>query len=228
MKRLVELPRPFSVAHRAGNRLAVLARAERAGVDLVEADIWYYRERLEVRHERTVGPLPLYRAGRFVRPAPWSRLTVPRLLREFDAGTLVMFDLKGDDPALPDTLVREFRRTRPYDELLVCSQNWTLLDRFAAHAGVTRVHSIGHVYQLTSVWERLAHAEHDAVSIDWRILNPELMRKLKELVATVMTWTVNTPTQLEMVLNLGVDGVVSDDLTLLDRVVARRHSTDRQ
>ena len=49
----------FVVAHRAGNDLARLQEAERLGVALVEADVRLWRSRLEVRHLKTVGPLPI-------------------------------------------------------------------------------------------------------------------------------------------------------------------------
>ena len=49
----------FVVAHRAGNELARLRDAEQLGVALVEADVRLWRGRLEVRHLKTVGPLPI-------------------------------------------------------------------------------------------------------------------------------------------------------------------------
>ena len=50
---------PFLVAHRAGNDLALLRRAEERGITHVEADLHLFRGRLEVRHLKTVGPLPI-------------------------------------------------------------------------------------------------------------------------------------------------------------------------
>lgn len=44
---------PLAIAHRAGNDLRALGAAARAGVDLIEADIWPWRGRLEVRHLKT-------------------------------------------------------------------------------------------------------------------------------------------------------------------------------
>ena len=47
----------FLVAHRAGNDLALLRRAERVRPRLIEADVHLFRGRLEVRHLKTLGPL---------------------------------------------------------------------------------------------------------------------------------------------------------------------------
>ena len=59
MRRPVSATEPLTVAHRAGNDLAALREACSAGVDLVEADLRYHRGRLEVRHLKTMGPVPL-------------------------------------------------------------------------------------------------------------------------------------------------------------------------
>ena len=50
--------RLLAVAHRAGNSLSGLQRARELGVDVVEADVHLRRGRLEIRHLKTLGPLP--------------------------------------------------------------------------------------------------------------------------------------------------------------------------
>ena len=47
------------IAHRAGNDPAHARSAWEAGADLIEADVWLYRGRLEVRHTKTMRGLPL-------------------------------------------------------------------------------------------------------------------------------------------------------------------------
>ena len=48
--------RPFVVAHRAGNDLDRLRRAQELGLGVVEADLHLYAGRIEVRHLKTLGP----------------------------------------------------------------------------------------------------------------------------------------------------------------------------
>ncbi len=50
---------PLLIAHRAGNDLNELAKAFAIGVDYAEADVWLYKNRLEVRHDKTTGLIPL-------------------------------------------------------------------------------------------------------------------------------------------------------------------------
>jgi glycerophosphoryl diester phosphodiesterase len=46
------------VAHRAANDPDALAAAAAAGADLAEGDVHLRRGRLEVRHAKSLGPLP--------------------------------------------------------------------------------------------------------------------------------------------------------------------------
>jgi hypothetical protein len=50
----------FVVAHRAGNDLQQLRDAAHLGARLIEADVRLFRGRLEVRHLKSVGPLPIF------------------------------------------------------------------------------------------------------------------------------------------------------------------------
>jgi glycerophosphoryl diester phosphodiesterase len=64
---------PFIVAHRAGNDLELLRRAERVRPRLIEADVHLYRGRLEVRHLKTLGPLPVLWDRWYLAPAGGPR-----------------------------------------------------------------------------------------------------------------------------------------------------------
>jgi glycerophosphoryl diester phosphodiesterase len=68
--------RPFLVAHRGGNRLLDLHAAERLKPTLVEADIRLYRGRLEVRHLKKAGAIPILWDRRALCRHAWA----PRLL----------------------------------------------------------------------------------------------------------------------------------------------------
>ena len=60
------------IAHRAGNDLKLLSEAFAAGVDYAAANVWLYRTRLEVRHDKTAGPIPLRWDRWSLRPG-WER-----------------------------------------------------------------------------------------------------------------------------------------------------------
>jgi glycerophosphoryl diester phosphodiesterase len=217
------LPRPFVVAHRAGNQLARAQAALAAGADVVEADIWLYRGRLELRHEKTLGPIPIL----------WDRwslglrspdvLDLAMLLAAIELERELMLDLKGypgSDPAIAARIGSVMDRYRPGRPFLVCSQNWKLLEAFRAVPHALLVHSIGNRRQLDRAWPALAGDDHHAVSIHVKLLDAAVVSALKDRVATVMTWPINDPRLLASALAWGVDGVTTDRLAIVEHVRA--------
>src|ERR1043165_6320050 len=119
---------PFVVAHRAGNDLELLRRAEAVRPGLIEADVHLFRGRLEVRHLKTLGPLPVFWDRWYFASPPTPRLELRELLAA--TGAPVMLDLKGGR--------RLGRRVaglvdRP---VTVCSRRWSALEPFAGRPEV--------------------------------------------------------------------------------------------
>jgi glycerophosphoryl diester phosphodiesterase len=219
------LPRPFAVAHRAGNDLTLARLAVDAGADLLEADIWLYRSRLELRHEKTLGPLPVLWDRWSLASGRRPRLTLDTLLDVVDRDRELMLDLKGyrgSDPAIATRIADAMRVRRPGQPYLVCSQNWRLLDAFREMPAARLAHSIGSGRQLARAWTRLSRDGHDAVSIHAKLLDAGVVAALKRRVGIVMTWPINAPDDLNRALDWGVDGVTTDRLEIARLVRALR------
>ena len=148
-------PASFIVAHRAGNDLQRLRAAEALRLRLVEADVHLFAGRLEVRHRKTVGPLPIL-WDRWELAPPWApRMLLDELLAAAGPGTELMLDLKGHDRAAAGARAR--RRSAPPGRaagITVCSQDWRLLEPFAAHPEIRVVHSVGNARQLARLRQR--------------------------------------------------------------------------
>src|SRR4051812_45642760 len=86
---------PFIVAHRAGNDLDLLRRAESVRPRLIEADVHLFRGRLEVRHLKTLGPLPVLWDRWYLAPPGTPRLELHQVLAAAGPETALMLDLKG-------------------------------------------------------------------------------------------------------------------------------------
>jgi hypothetical protein len=207
---------PFLVAHRAGNRLADLRTAETLGAALVEADVRLYRGRLEVRHLKTIGPLPIL-WDRWTLEAPWRpRLRLHELLDATAPETELVLDLKGPRVKLAElvleTLMPHFGRRR----FTVCARNWPLLEPFAG-TPVRRIHSIGSARQLHALLRRFSGSRLDGVSIHERLLDRDSVTTLRAVAETIMTWPVNRPERARELLQLGVDGLITDDAAAMTR-----------
>ena len=89
------MERPLAIAHRAGNDLTALRAALDLGVDLVEADVRPYRDALEMRHARSLGPHLLWDRWTVLRRRHAGVRTLDDLLAVAAAQGRLMLDLKG-------------------------------------------------------------------------------------------------------------------------------------
>ena len=212
--------RPITIAHRAGNHLDALRLAEAADVDLIEADIWHYRGRMEIRHLKTLGPLPLLWDRWELRSGTGPRLLLPDLLQAAAPTTTLMLDLKGRDHHLARSVAAACERELAGREVVICARHWPLLGAFADNPLVTPVHSVGNRRQLAAVLTRLDGHPRPAVSVHERLLTPDSVGLLKGHGAAIITWPINTADAVERMAVLGVDGLISDELPLLREIVA--------
>jgi glycerophosphoryl diester phosphodiesterase len=220
-----DVPRPFAIAHRAGNDLTHARLAIDAGADVLEADIWLYRDRLELRHEKTLGPLPMLWDRWSIELGHRPQLELATLLDALDPEIEVMLDLKGypgSDPAIAARIAAQMDEARPQRSFLVCSQNWTLLEAFRPFPAALLVHSIGNRRQLARAWRRLERDDHDAVSIHVKLLDAGTVQALKQRVSTILTWPINDLSRLEQVLTWGVDGITTDRLDIVAEIAISR------
>lgn len=211
---------PFVVAHRAGNCLAALAEAERLGARVIEADVRLFRGRSEVRHLKTVGPLPLY-WDRWQLASPFRpTLVLGELLRATTGRSELMLDLKGSRPRLADLVRAELAPFLGDRRFTVCARSWDLLGAFA-DLPVRRVASVGSARQLRALLRRFADRRVDGVSIHERLLDERVVGDLRHVADTVLTWPVNVPARARELLRIGVDGLISDDVERIAPLTAR-------
>ena len=208
--------RPFLVAHRAGNRLSDLHAAERLRPTLVEADVRLYRGRLEVRHLKTAGPIPIL-WDRWKLEASWRpQLRLEELLAATAPETELMLDLKGPRKRLAEAVLRELEPHLTEWRFTVCARWWRVLEPFAG-TPVRCVYSIGTARQLRSVLRRFANQKLAGVSIHERFADRETVSALSEIADVVLAWPVNESARARSLLRLGVAGLITDDAAALMR-----------
>jgi hypothetical protein len=198
---------PFVVAHRAGNDLARLRDAAALGLPLAEADLHLHRGRLEVRHLKTAGPIPvLWDRWELASPrAP--RLLLETLLEAAAGGPELMLDLKGHDPRLPGRVLTAIRDSGR--RVTVCSQDWRLLEPLGDVPRLRVVHSVGGSRALTRLHRRFAGMRLSGISIHRRLLDAATVQRLLERTELLMTWPVESVPEARRLAALGVHGVIS-------------------
>lgn len=214
------LPRPITIAHRYGNTLDRLRQAADAGADFVELDVWLRRGRLEVRHEHTLGPLPIWFDKwklELPRPVPLLGDVLAALPRDMG----VMIDLKGTDPGMPAAIIEAVTPYVGKHPIMVSARTWPWLAvLLKAHPRLMLFHSVGKPKYLAKVKPLLAAVENDALSIHYGLLDEDGVHDLKKLVSLLATWPINDETRLRNVLAWGADAIITDDLDIV-RTIAR-------
>jgi glycerophosphoryl diester phosphodiesterase len=206
------------VAHRAGNRLDLLRASEAGGHAFVEADVTLFRGRLEVRHLKSVGPLPLY-WDRWSVAAPWRRhLRLEELLAAAAPTTELMIDLKGRNPRLADRVVAAITPYLGNRRLTIAARCWPLLEQFEG-LPVRRLHSVGTARQLRALVRASAGTRLDGVTIHERLLDLAAVAELRRIAGVVMTWPVNDADRASELVGLGIDGLISDRPDAISGVV---------
>ena len=206
---------PLRIAHRGGNTLRRLIDAERASVDIVELDVWLHRGRLDIRHAKSTGPLPLLRDGWSARPGRAGRLQLANVLDSAQPGTRLMLDLKGSNANLPGAAMNLMAERRPGEPYLVSSKEWDLLAPFRSLPHVLAIYSCGSRKALAEALDIARREGLPAVGAHRRHLSPQGVAELREHMPECFAWGVDDRHRARELIEWGVTGVISDNYEML-------------
>ena len=212
----------YAIAHRAGNNLRHLEQALAGGVDAIECDFWHDRGRLALRHERKLPALPVWYDRWYMRFSI-GELSLPDLLREINFRSELFLDIKSSTPLAAEAVLRLYHDNESMmPPTLVSSRQWRLLDQLGEVGTDMRMfYSVGHARGLEALLRRARTSPRPAgTSIRHTLLSANVVARLHEAGLQVFAWTVNNRHRAEDLLAWGVDGLISDDVTLhteLDR-----------
>lgn len=203
-------PGALVIAHRAANSAEGIRAAVVAGADLVEADVHLFRGRLEVRHAKTLGPLPRLWEKWYLleREAPRPPLTW--ILAAAGSAPGLVLDLKGPDPRLPRALRAAFDEQAAPPGTWICGRVWRTVDRLRGTGGLRTLNSVGSRTALRSLLRRYGPGSLEGVSIRRDLLTPGVVEALRTRADTLWTWPVDDPETAARLVGWGVTGLISD------------------
>jgi glycerophosphoryl diester phosphodiesterase len=226
------------IAHAYGNNRRALETALAAEVDMIEVDLWYRAGRIEVRHERRWSWLPvladrrgraLHAVGRFVLPL-WSNyflrpdigtMKLDELLERTAGRKHLLLDTKArkrnESAAFATRLAETIDRHQARDWVAVCGQYWPVFRDLRAVAPRIEVR---YSIEWPRQWQRfveMAPADPGArcVCIEHRFLDEERQALLERQDVSIYCWTVDDPQDARRLVDRGVHGITSNDLSLL-------------
>jgi glycerophosphoryl diester phosphodiesterase len=228
---------PVRIAHGFGNNRRRLSRALIGPVDLVETDVRFQDAKMVVRHERKLGPLPVLideRTSLHIKSGHRCRLHLWRWYIALQRGPLalqevlaqakdrrgLLLDLKGQygdrEEALAQALAEMLERMGMGEQVTACGQNWTLLRHLRAAAPHLKVYySIDSTAQLEAFQTMLEHDPIRGICLNQALIEEPLIERLKGLGMTIYTWTVDDLWRAHELLELGIDGIISNSLEML-------------
>ncbi len=224
----------LTIAHGYGNDLDRLELALASPVDMIEADVWFHLGRLVVRHERQLGPFPLYldnlanlpRGAKrpFLSIAGWylrvvrRPVTLSQIALRLSNCKAVMLDMKGNAGYLRKAYSADLQRLlteQPLSEVIVAGYDWRLLNELQKVPGVKACYSVNTLQRLDRLWLNRDHFSIQTVGLHHAMITPEVLARFKDRDITVYTWTVDDVERARQLIEWGVDGIISNDLALL-------------
>lgn len=198
----------------------MLRHAQALAPRLVEADLHLRRGRIEVRHLKTLGPLPLLWDRWRLAPGWTPRLELGALFAAAGPVTELMLDLKGRDGRLARRVAEALAAGSRPPRVTVCSRNWALLRPLEGIGGVRLVHSVGSRRQLRALRRRFGGRRLAGISIHRDLLDPATVADLRARADLVMTWPVATADEARALGGWGVSGVITERFDALVAALA--------
>ncbi len=227
----LDRPRPLAFAHRGGdiggpeNTLAAFAAAWDRGYSTLETDVHASADGVAViHHDDTLGrvtgddvPISSLRADELATITVDGHQAVPTLAALFESFPDAFFNLDPKSDAAVEPLVTELTRHRRLPTVCVGSFSDTRISQLRQRFGdalcsspgpaLARKIAIGAAIGRPVRGEQCVQLPHRYKGI---LIPGWLISRIQRAGTQVHVWTVNEPSEMELMLNRGVDGIMSD------------------
>lgn len=206
----------FVIAHNAGDDFETAQTALDHNADAVEIDVIMVGDRLYAAHAtlpKLIGAW-LFRGPRL--EDAWEIVS---------AAGAVALDLKDASPAYEDALVM-FLEARSHDQVILSSRSLDSLIRLKDRLPNAHIYlSVPDRDAFDRLGERPDLAQQlDGVSMRHTHITDDIMTVLKARNQRMIAWTVNDLARVNALVRLGVDGITSDNLAVLELLGGRERS----
>jgi glycerophosphoryl diester phosphodiesterase len=206
-------------------------------VDLIETDVRFQDGKMVVRHERKLGPLPVLideRTSLHIgsehgwRLPLWrwfialqrNPLALQEVLAEAKDRRGLLLDVKGEyggrEDALAQALAEMLQRMGMEEQATICGLNWPLLGHLRAAAPHLKIHyTIDSADRLRAFQAMLERDPIRRICLNQSLAEEPTIERFKGLGMTIYTWAVDDLRRAHELLELGIDGIISNSLEML-------------
>ena len=247
----LDYPRPLAFAHRGGaahapeNSWTAFEHAVRLGYAYLETDARATSDdQLVAFHDRTLdrvtdarGPIGALRYADVAAIRVAGTEPIPRIEDLLEAWPDIRFNIDLKDEAGISLLPEVLRRTCAWDRVCVTSFSGARLRTFrgladrpvcmaVSPASVAAVRCTLRVdprsRQMVRLGTRLSLAQARCAQIPARVATRAFIRRAHALGLAVHVWTINDKAEMARLLDLGADGIMTDQVSVLRDVLAER------
>ena len=217
------------IAHRGArielpeNTLAAFGRAFERGANAIELDVHATRDGVVVVHHDPDLALPVSIPRRAIAQMTWQEVDASRLVTQISIPTLAEVLAMVPANATVYVEIKGMRIELPVADVIGRSSTRCAVHSFD-HATIERFKSIapdvprgllfeGDVARLDVEVQRIGARD---VWPHYSLVDADLVARTRALGARTLVWTVNDATEARRLAGLGVDGICTDDVRLLD------------
>jgi glycerophosphoryl diester phosphodiesterase len=208
----------LAIGHNSGESAYTIKRALSYGADVIEIDVALQEGRLVSAHDSPQGWRSRIFRGLSLEEA-WNLST---------NASIIQLDLKEHSPAYQRKVFEFIESHQDGPPILVSTRDpvtlWNLQERYP---DVLRFLSVADRVSLELLLQSPDLADMlNGVTVRHTLLDEDTVERLDEFGLTIIAWTVNDLERVNALVKLGVNGITTDNLAILELIRDQRKAAD--
>ena len=229
-KKIMVIGHRGAAGHEVENTIPSIDKAISLGVDAVEVDVFLCKSgELVVFHDKNLSRLT--NSNAFIESLTLDSInkidvinnhkipTLEEVIKFINKRVHLNIELKGLNTAKPTYELLQslfLNKQELIDKISISSFNWEELDIIYNLDNDISTAVLTETKAIQRAINQAKKINAKAINIDYKLLNRKVVKKIKSENLIINAWTVNEINQIKRIINLGVDGIITD---FPDRVI---------
>ena len=229
-KKIMVIGHRGAAGHEVENTIPSIDKAISLGVDAVEVDVFLCKSgELVVFHDKNLSRLT--NSNAFIESLTLDSInkidvinnhkipTLEEVIKFINKRVHLNIELKGLNTAKPTYELLQslfLNKQELIDKISISSFNWEELDIIYNLDNDISTAVLTETKAIERAINQAKKINAKAINIDYKLLNRKVVKMIKSEYLIINAWTVNEIHQIKRMINLGVDGIITD---FPDRVI---------